>query len=250
MPVTTTPAPGTRPDGVAADDAARHVRGMFDAIAPTYDRLNHLLSLSIDRYWRWHTVRAVRQRLPPAPTGVPLVLDICCGTGDLTRALRDGLSDARVLGADFSSVMLRQAQAKLPSVNWLQADGLRLPFADHSFAAITTAFGFRNLADYRAGLAEFRRVLQPGGVLAILEVSRPSVPVLGALYQLYFERVLPRLGGWISGHPEAYTYLPASVGRFPAPAELATWMREAQFGSVVFHRLSGGIATLHLGLRA
>lgn len=250
MPVSAIPeaAAGTRPDGVPSEQAARHVRGMFDEIAPTYDRLNHLLSLSIDRYWRWRTVRAVRRRLPVAATGAR-VLDVCCGTGDLTLALRRGLAGAEIWGADFSGVMLQRAHAKAPGGTWLQADGLRLPFPDASFAAITTAFGFRNLTDYRAGLAEFHRLLQPGGVLAILEVSRPSVPVLGAMYQFYFERVLPRLGGWLSGHPQAYRYLPSSVGRFPSPPLLATWMREAHFGAVLYHRLSGGIATLHLGRR-
>jgi len=242
-------APGTRPAGVTADQAARHVRGMFDEIAPTYDRLNHLLSLSVDRYWRRRTVRAVRQRLGVRQDSRP-ILDVCCGTGDLTLALHAGLGEGvEVLGADFSGVMLSRAQAKAPELGWLQADGLHLPFADGSFAAIATAFGFRNLADYRAGLSEFRRLLQPGGVVAILEVARPTVPVLGPLYRFYFERVLPRLGGWISGHPEAYRYLPSSVSRFPAPPELAVWMREAQFRAVEYERLSGGIATLHLGIR-
>ena len=253
---------------------------MFDQIAPTYDRANHLLSFSIDRYWRWRTVRTLRRLLPPAPlgaagaamdasAGAPInaraqapILDICCGTGDLTLALRAGLRDRPILGADFSAPMLTRAAAKTrhpgaparrgdaaapgpAPISWLQADALHLPFPPASLAAIAAGFGFRNLSDYRAGLAEFLRLLQPGGVLAILEVSRPALPLLGRLYSVYFERILPRLGGWISGHPDAYRYLPESVGRFPAPPTLAAWMRDCGFTQVRYRRLAGGIAVLH-----
>ena len=253
---TATPAPGTRPTGVASEAAAAHVRGMFDQIAPTYDRANHLLSLSVDRYWRWRTVRTLRRALPAslAAGGAP-VLDICCGTGDLTLALRAGLDPGTVIvGADFSHAMLALARRKAhpdggAAPGWLQADAMRLPYPDATFAAITTGFGFRKLSDYRAGLAEFLRVLRPGGVLAILEVARPAGRVLGAGYRLYFERVLPLLGGWISGHPAAYRYLPESVGRFPTPPVLAEWMRAAGFAGVRYQRLAGGIASLHLGTR-
>ncbi|HUX66754.1 MAG TPA: bifunctional demethylmenaquinone methyltransferase/2-methoxy-6-polyprenyl-1,4-benzoquinol methylase UbiE [Terriglobales bacterium] len=245
------PAPGTRPAGVAAEGAAAHVRAMFDRIAPTYDRANHLLSLSVDRYWRWRTVRALRLRLPPHPR-VPLrILDVCCGTGDLSLALAAGLAPgATIVGADFSLAMLQRARAKSgPRLEWIQADALRLPYPDASFAAVTSAFGFRNLADYRAGLAEFFRLLAPGGTLAILEISRPSLPVLAQLYPFYFQRLLPRLGGWISGHPAAYRYLPDSVSRFPNPPQLAQWMREAGFSPVRFTRFAGGLASLHLATR-
>lgn len=225
---------------------------MFDRIAPTYDRANHLLSLSVDRMWRARTIREVRAALPAQLRGAPL-LDVCCGTGDLTLALRAGVGTAGlVVGADFSHAMLTRAQAKAggrSGAAWLQADALRLPCADASFAAITTGFGFRNLSDYRAGLAEFRRLLMPGGVLAILEVARPTAPVVGPLCRLYFERILPRIGGWISGDPVAYRYLPASVGRFPDPPTLAAWMRESGWADVRFSRLAGGMASLHLARR-
>ncbi|HXE30628.1 MAG TPA: ubiquinone/menaquinone biosynthesis methyltransferase [Terriglobales bacterium] len=241
------PAPGTRPEGVEPEQAGAHVRAMFDRIAPTYDRANHLLSLSVDRYWRWRTVRRLRHALP---AGVPArVLDICCGTGDLSLALRAGLPQAQVIGGDFAHEMLLRARAKTAEVAWVQADGMRLPFPDASFAAVTSAFGFRNLTDYRAGLAEFQRVLAPGGVLAILEVSRIRLPLLGGLYSLYFDRLLPKLGGWISGDAAAYRYLPESVTRFPAPPELALWMQEGGYRQVRFLRFGGGIASLHIGIR-
>ncbi|HXR97872.1 MAG TPA: bifunctional demethylmenaquinone methyltransferase/2-methoxy-6-polyprenyl-1,4-benzoquinol methylase UbiE [Terriglobales bacterium] len=226
------PSPETRrPD---------EVRGMFDEIAPTYDRANHLLSLSIDRTWRWRTARAVSQRQPRR------VLDLCCGTGDLSLALARALPRATIIGADFSHAMLRRAQAKAPGEAFAQADALRLPFADASFDAITAAFGFRNLSDYGAGLREFRRVLAPGGRLAILEAAEPTLPVFAHAYRFYFHRVLPKLGGWISGHPEAYDYLPRSVRRFPPPAELSAMIAAAGFGDVFCRRFLGGVATLHL----
>jgi demethylmenaquinone methyltransferase/2-methoxy-6-polyprenyl-1,4-benzoquinol methylase len=240
-------SPGTRPAGVAPEHAAAHVRTMFDAIAPTYDRANHLLSLSIDRYWRRRAVRLLRRRLP-GPGG--RVLDVCCGTGDLTLALAAALPEARVHGADFSHPMLARARRKSVRLPWLQADAMRLPYDDCVFAGVTSAFGFRNLADYRAGLAEFHRVLQPGGALALLEVSRPSLPLVAQLYPLYFHRLLPWLGGWISGQPAAYRYLPASVARFPAPRELAQWLRAAGFEGVRIVRFTAGLATLHLANRS
>ncbi|HVA62130.1 MAG TPA: bifunctional demethylmenaquinone methyltransferase/2-methoxy-6-polyprenyl-1,4-benzoquinol methylase UbiE [Terriglobales bacterium] len=248
MPAPSPPAPGTRPAGVAAEGAAAHVRAMFDRIAPTYDRANHLLSLSVDRYWRWRTVRALHSRLPSGPRPI---LDVCCGTGDLSLALAAGLPPGTaIIGADFSLAMLQRARAKSRSaLQWIQADALRLPYSDASFAAITSAFGFRNLTDYRAGLAEFFRLLAPGGALAILEISRPSLPLLAQLYPFYFQRLLPLLGGWISGHPAAYRYLPDSVSRFPNPPQLADWMRQAGFESVRFSRFAGGLASLHLATR-
>ena len=247
MPPRPTPAsPGTRPAGVAPERAAAHVRTMFDAIAPTYDRANHLLSLSVDRTWRWRAVRLLRRRLPD-PRG--RVLDLCCGTGDLALALAAALPGARIHGADFSHPMLALARQKSPRTPWLQSDAMRLPYPAAAFAAVATPFGFRNLADYRAGLAEFHRVLQPGGALAILEVSRPSLPLLAQLYPLYFHRLLPWLGGRISGQPAAYRYLPDSVARFPAPRELAQWMTDAGFEHVSIHRFTAGLATLHLATR-
>jgi len=214
---------------------------MFDAIAPTYDRANHLLSLWVDRYWRRRAVAEVRRRLGGS---APRILDLCCGTGDLALALRRGIPGAELVGADFSLPMLRLARRKGGggSNAWLQADGLKLPFGDASFAAVTVGFGFRNLSDYAAGLAELRRVLAPGGVCAILEAARPGFAPL----RWYLERVLPRLGGWISGNAAAYRYFPDSVAQFPAPAALAAMMRAAGFGEVSVRRLPPGLATLHL----
>ncbi|MGH9488150.1 MAG: ubiquinone/menaquinone biosynthesis methyltransferase [Terriglobales bacterium] len=248
---TSEPAAGTRPAGVKAGQEGAHVRGMFDRIAPTYDRANHLLTLSVDRWWRWRTVGLLRRKL--AAGGAELagarVLDVCCGTGDMALALRAGLAGTRITGADFSRAMLLRARAKAPGVDWVQADALHLPCRDGSCSALASAFGFRNLSDYRAGLAEFYRCLRPGGVLAILEISRPSAPLLRQLYPFYFEHVLPRVGGWISGDAGAYRYLPDSVSRFPSPPELVRWMRASGFGEAGFLRLAGGIAALHLAVK-
>lgn len=237
---------GSRPAGVAPEAAAAHVRAMFDRIAPSYDRANHLLSLAVDHYWRRRTVGTLRRRLPRGAR----VLDICCGTGDLSLALERGLENARVTGADFSPAMLHRARAKSASTAWLQADGMRLPLGEGSCDAVASAFGFRNFTDYRAALAELHRVLRPGGWLAVLEIAEPTLAGLRPLYLFYFRRLLPLLGGWISGEPEAYRYLPRSVGRFPAPPELAQWMREAGFEQVRVERLSLGLAALHLGRKA
>lgn len=257
------PAPGTRPAGVAADEAPHYVRALFDRIAPRYDRANHLLSLSVDRYWRWRAARAVERLLEgaieadhPAPRARRL-LDLCCGTGDLAQALAARRRRWQIFASDFTHRMLLLARAKAArrtphaaaGVVWIEADALRLPLAGGFADAVTTAFGFRNLADYRAALAEFHRLLKPGGVLAILEFSQPTLPLLGPLYGWYFRRVLPRLGGWIAGSGEPYRYLPSSVARFPAPAELANWIEQAGFAAVRFRRLTGGIAVLHTARR-
>lgn len=244
-----TPAPGTRPEGVPEEQTPRYVRDMFEQIAPRYDLANHLLSLNIDHYWRWRTVRRLRRH--PLDARSPVV-DLCCGTGDLTVALDRGLpAHLPVIGSDFTHGMLARARQKATSarVAWMECDAMRLPFADGSVGAFTTAFGFRNLVDYRAALREFRRALRPGGMLLILECSRPSVPVIGSLYDFYFSRVVPLLGGWITGSRSPYQYLPASVSRFPAPKELAVWMREAGFDDVRFRRLTGGITALHTAVK-
>ena len=195
-----TPVKGTRPEGTATEaDASRKVREMFTQIAPSYDRLNHLLSLQLERVWRMRVAReleAILQR--PDAT----VLDLCCGTGDLTFALARA-GRAQVIGADFSHAMLVRARSKSASapidrtsdvpITFFEADALRLPFSAASFDVVTTAFGFRNLANYEDGLREILRVLKPGGTLAILEFTEPAAGVLGNLYRWYFRNVLPEL---------------------------------------------------------
>jgi demethylmenaquinone methyltransferase/2-methoxy-6-polyprenyl-1,4-benzoquinol methylase len=240
---------GARSDRDAArneQEAARWVRRMFGRVAHRYDLANHLLSFNIDRYWRAHSVRRTRQILlrPEAR-----VLDICCGTGDLVLALaRHGRS---VLGSDFCHPMLVAAHGKIarrraPAVLF-ESDALTLPLRDASLDLLTVAFGFRNLANYESGLAEMRRVLRPGGMAAILEFSQPPNPLFGALYNMYSRRILPWIGGLISGSRDAYTYLPESVRKFPAAPDLAAMMRRAGFAEVSFEYLTGGIVALHIG---
>jgi demethylmenaquinone methyltransferase / 2-methoxy-6-polyprenyl-1,4-benzoquinol methylase len=224
------PTAGSRPPG-ANDEAASAaaVRAMFDSIAPRYDLLNHLLSCNIDRLWWRRTARRFRAVVARPDARV---LDICCGTGDMTLALlrrRPGHAQP-VIAADFSPAMLVRARAKLAGKNAsvIEADALHLPLADNSLDLITTAFGFRNLANYDAGLKEFFRVLSPGGALGILDFSQPG-GLLGKLYAFYFRRVLPVIGARISGVGGAYAYLPESVGNFPAPAAMLQRMRQAGF---------------------
>ena len=227
-------------------EAARWVRGMFGRVAHRYDLANHLLSFNMDRYWRAHTVRRTRDTLlrPEAR-----VLDICCGTGDLVLALAK--QGRRVLGSDFCHPMLVAAHVKIarrrvPAVLF-ESDALTLPLRDASLDLITVAFGLRNLANYESGLAEMRRVLGPGGMAAILEFSQPPNAAFAALYNFYARRILPWIGGLISGSRDAYTYLPESVRKFPAAPELAAMMRRAGFAEVRFEYLTGGIVALHIG---
>jgi demethylmenaquinone methyltransferase/2-methoxy-6-polyprenyl-1,4-benzoquinol methylase len=237
---------GTTPQGARSEqEAAEWVRAMFGRVAHRYDLANHLLSFNMDRYWRSHTVARVRDVLARPDARV---LDICCGTGDLVRALQRGRGGgAPVMGSDFCHPMLVAAHAKVGGGRLFEADALRLPLADASLDLITVAFGFRNLANYEAGLREMRRVLRGGGVAAILEFSQPPNRLFGALYTFYSRRVLPVIGGALSGSRDAYTYLPESVRKFPAPDELAAMMRTAGFIRVGFERLTGGIVALHLG---
>jgi demethylmenaquinone methyltransferase/2-methoxy-6-polyprenyl-1,4-benzoquinol methylase len=254
---TDAPAAGTRPEGVRDEaEAARRVRELFGTIAPRYDFLNHLLSFSCDRWWRRRTARRVRRVLRPGAR----VLDVCCGTGDLAFALEResrrsaGGEGARIIGGDFVHQMLVRAREKAAQrssgARFLAVDALGLPFAAGTFDLIAVAFGFRNLANYGAGIEEFRRVLRPGGMLAILEFSEPPGPLFGRLYRFYFERILPAIGGRISGSRRAYGYLPASVARFPSPEDLAEQLRAANFTNVRFERWMGGIVALHLAERA
>ena len=254
MPESTAPAKGTLPEGARSEaDASRQVREMFTQIAPRYDLLNHLLSLQLDRLWRARVARRLRPILmhPDA-----LVLDLCCGTGDLAFSLAHS-ARARIIGADFSHAMLVRARAKsnsLPArsgansdtpMPFFEADALRLPFAGASFDLITTAFGFRNLANYEAGLGEIHRLLKPGGTLAILEFTEPPDGLLGDLYRWYFRNVLPRIGSFISGDRSAYSYLPASVSRFYRPKELASRMAIAGYEGVEFRVWTLGTVALH-----
>ena len=251
------PVKGTRPEGAETEaDASRKVREMFTQIAPRYDLLNHLLSLQLDRLWRARVARRLRPILDRPDA---LVLDLCCGTGDLALALARA-GKARVIGADFAHTMLVRAKEKsvavrsaplqqtLATMSFFEADALRLPFADHSFDLVTTAFGFRNLANYESGLREIQRVLKPGATLAILEFTEPPKGVLGDVYRWYFRSVLPRIGGFISGDSAAYTYLPKSVSRFFQPPELASLMTAVGYQKVDFHVWTLGTVALHVGV--
>jgi demethylmenaquinone methyltransferase/2-methoxy-6-polyprenyl-1,4-benzoquinol methylase len=219
--------------GRLAPDA---VRTMFDRIAPVYDAMNRAMTLGLDRRWRAETARAV---VSPGDR----VLDSCCGTGDLAIAsLRTG---GRVTGLDFSERMLERARAKSDQVEWVQGDALALPFDDDSFDAATIGFGARNLDDLDAGLRELRRVLRPGGRLGILEITQPR-GLLRPFYKLWFDGLVPLAGKLLPGG-SAYTYLPASVRRFPGAKELAELMEDTGFEQVRYRLFAGGIVALHTG---
>jgi demethylmenaquinone methyltransferase/2-methoxy-6-polyprenyl-1,4-benzoquinol methylase len=238
-------ARGTTPTGAETEQqASAWVRGMFGRIAPRYDLLNHLLSMNIDRYWRARTVSRVAQILdrPGAQ-----VLDVCCGTGDLTLALNSRSQSGHVFGSDFCHPMLEKAKDKTDNGRWFEADALHLPIAGASLDLVTIAFGFRNLTNYHSGLLELVRILKPGGTLAILEFSAPPNPVLAELYGFYSRAILPAIGGMISGSRDAYTYLPESVRKFPDADGLADQMRDAGFVNVRFERMTFGVVALHLG---
>lgn len=232
--------------------AARAVRDMFTSIAPRYDLLNHVLSCNVDRMWWRRTARTFRHILGRADSRV---LDLCCGTGDMTFALRReaGKSPARILGADFSHAMLQRAAAKSLAaqsvLDWIEADALNLPFPSAHFDLVISAFGFRNLADYDVGLREIIRVLRPGGECGILDFGEPQGP-LGSLYRIYFKQVLPRIGTIISGVSGPYAYLPASVERFPSPPQMLERMKAAGFGEASWTPYTFGIAGLYRAKKA
>jgi demethylmenaquinone methyltransferase/2-methoxy-6-polyprenyl-1,4-benzoquinol methylase len=245
-----TSASGARPAGATDEQSSSvAVQEMFDSIAPRYDLLNHVLSCNIDRLWWWRAARAFRRILARPESAI---LDICCGTGDMALALlRHRAASARpVLAADFSHAMLVRGAAKFQnrSVVAIEADALHLPLATDSLDLITSAFGFRNLANYGAGLAEFHRVLRSGGELGILDFSEPG-GFIGKLYAFYFRRVLPAIGARLSGMGSAYAYLPASVKRFPPPQRMMEMMREAGFIQVSWTPYSFGIAGLYRGVK-
>jgi demethylmenaquinone methyltransferase/2-methoxy-6-polyprenyl-1,4-benzoquinol methylase len=212
---------------------------MFDRIAPVYDAMNRAMTIGLDRRWRRATVAAV---VRPGDC----VLDACCGTGDLAIAAQR--AGGRVTGLDFSQRMLDRARAKSGAVEWVRGDALTLPFADGAFDAATVGFGVRNLEDLERGLAELRRVLRRGGRLGILEITRPH-GVLAPFYRLWFDRLVPLLGKLLPGG-SAYTYLPASVRRFPGPDELAELLRAEGFDDVGYSLFAGGIVALHTGVAA
>ena len=233
---------GTTPPGAATEEqAARYVRGMFDQVAPRYDLLNHILSFQIDKYWRHRTVKRI-QKILDRPEA--RVLDLACGTGDLTLAMTRA-GKARVIGSDFCHPMLTGAAAKNAKLLF-EADALTLPIASESVDLVTCAFGFRNFVNYRRGMTEIRRVLKPGGTAAILEFSTPPNAIFRSGYQFYSNQILPRVGAMLSGAKEAYTYLPESVKKFPAAEPLAQEFREAGFAQVEYERMTFGIAALHL----
>ncbi len=246
---------GAKPAGAVDEEtAAAAVREMFDGIAPRYDLLNHVLSVNIDRWWWWRTARRFRHVLS-RPDAV--VLDLCCGTGDMTLALLKHRPDYSrpVIAADFSHQMLVRGVAKFsgrgavaPKAVAIEADALHLPIADNSVDLITTAFGFRNLANYRAGLDEFHRVLRPGGQLGILDFSEPG-GLLGKLYAFYFRRILPAIGSRLSGVTGPYVYLPNSVHNFPPPAQMREIMATAGFQDVSWTPYTFGVAGLYRAVK-
>jgi demethylmenaquinone methyltransferase/2-methoxy-6-polyprenyl-1,4-benzoquinol methylase len=228
------------------DKSGTRVQEMFRQIAPRYDAMNHLLSMNVDRYWRWRAVR--RLKIQP---GLP-ILDTCTGTGDLALAIeRAAPESVRVVGSDFCGAMLEIADRKKrpdSRVEFIEADSQSLPFPDDTFGCVTVAFGLRNVADTDRGLRELARVCRPGGQVLILEFSQPRLWGLRQVYGYYFRNVLPRIGQWFARNDKAaYEYLPASVGQFPDGEELAQRMTAAGLSNVKFTPLTGGVATIYEG---
>jgi demethylmenaquinone methyltransferase/2-methoxy-6-polyprenyl-1,4-benzoquinol methylase len=227
------------------------IAGMFDAIARRYDTLNHVLSLGLDRRWRRRAIRELHL------SGRERVFDVCTGTGDLAfEAVGATAGSAReILGIDFAGEMLRFAQAKAARaglagrVRFVRGDAMRLPCPDESGDAVTVAFGIRNVLDPETACREFFRVLRPGGQLAVLEFGMPRIPGIRTAYRWYFRYLLPRVGGMVSRHGEAYSYLPASVQQFASPEEFAAMLERVGFGPVRSVRLTLGIVYLHVARR-
>ena len=234
---------------MSSENKALKVRAMFGAIAKRYDFLNHFLSANLDRGWRRACVREVSLRINAAS---PKILDIGCGTADLSIAFSDTGS---VTGCDFCHEMLVHGIRKIKGrrfsfpINLLEADALALPFADETFDAAVSAFVLRNLADTRRGLDEMRRVLKPGGVFGVLDFGMPRMPAVRQVYGFYFRKILPRLGQWISGAAGPYQYLPSSVQNFPSAEELKKKAVDAGFRDIRVRRLAAGVAVLLTGVR-
>lgn len=235
------------------DKSEQRVREMFRQVAPRYDLMNHLLSMNIDRYWRWRAVRALRL-IDDSP-----ILDVCTGTGDLALAIAARVGPKiRVVGSDFCSAMLRIGQRKRSTgpedlrgrVEFLEADSQQLPFPDDRFQAVTVAFGLRNVSDTDRGLREMTRVCKPGGQVMVLEFSNPSFPGFRQLYQWYFEHVLPRIGqAFARNDKDAYRYLQKSVGQFPDGPRLVARMVGAGLVGVSYRTLTGGVASIYTGFK-
>jgi len=240
------PVVGAAPEGAIDErSAALAVQQMFDEISPRYDLLNHVLSMNIDRLWWWRTARTFR---PALQRPGARALDLCCGTGDMATALRRQGPAAEIIGADFSPGMLMRGMPKFRScaIAPVEADALQLPFPDESFDLVVSAFGFRNLTNYEAGLREIYRVLRRDGEAGILDFSEPG-GLLGKLYGFYFRQILPKIGTLISGVRGPYSYLPASVSRFPSPGEMQARMRRAGYREAAWQPYTFGIAGLYRG---
>lgn len=233
----------------AIDKSNQRVQRMFGEIAPHYDRLNHLLSLNVDRYWRWWSVR----KLSPQPG--ESILDVCTGTGDLAIAFRRATGGkSEIVAADFCREMLeigrrKQATARIgPELTFVEADAQNLPFEDNRFAIVAVAFGLRNVADTHRGLSEMARVCRPGGQVAVLEFSTPRWQPLRSLYLFYFCHILPRIGQFLARNSSAaYEYLPATVAQFPDGEALAERMRGVGLWNIKYWPLTFQIATLYVG---
>ncbi len=236
---------------MTVDKSGSRVKQMFGAIAPRYDRMNHLLSMNVDRYWRWRTVRKVR------PEGTDPILDICTGTGDLAFALlKRTCGKTPVVAADFCPEMLevgRRKQAHVAhaeQISFVEADAQALPFETNTFQIVSVAFGLRNVADTDQGLREMTRVCGPKGRVAVLEFSMPRWQPMKGLYGWYFRNVLPRIGQWLAKNDHAaYSYLPESVSEFPEGPALVKRMEAAGLANVRYYPLTMGIATLYVGVK-
>jgi demethylmenaquinone methyltransferase/2-methoxy-6-polyprenyl-1,4-benzoquinol methylase len=237
-----------RPSGEI--EHAKAVKEMFSGIASKYDFLNHFLSVNIDKRWRSKVSAGLADVLKnPEAT----VLDVACGTGDLSLELKTS-GKSKVVGTDFCRPMLEIAKQKTEKqslrIPYLEADGMNLSFEDESFDAVTIAFGLRNFSNWENGLIELNRVLKKGGKIAILEFSSPIIPGFRQLFNFYFSKILPRIGGVVSGSRGAYEYLPDSVSKFPDQKNLAKMMRQIGFSDVKYKNLTGGIAAIHTGTKS